>query len=161
MFVLVSLKILSTIIYPLLLVVFSLNGLKDILNSNLLLKIKLPIKKSAFIIVPFYAFYAVFSLLNTTIIGVLLSVLFFSAAVIYPVNIILRSKKAGIYREGLIIPNGQYKWKEIEGFIVLEKSIRFIHKDTGAFDVNIDGTLLKEAEKVINDLGIRIIDNKS
>lgn len=81
---------------------FCLNGIKSITSTEILLRLNAPINKFIFIMIPFYAIYSLILLLNSTIIGVLLSLLFFSVAVMIPINSIVRSKKQESIRTGLL-----------------------------------------------------------
>jgi hypothetical protein len=135
-----------------------MNGIKTITSSEKLLSLDIPVKKSTFLMIPFYVLYSLFALMNNSIFGILLFVLLFSAAIMVPLNSIIRSRKAGIYKKGIIYPQNQYQWNTIEAYAIIENGIRFIHKETGAFDINADERLKNDVKVVMQSFGIKEIE---
>ena len=153
------LKIFCILVFPLILIIFSLSGLKKIANSEKIVSFQIANRKSDYLVVSIYFLYSIFALLNKSTFGLIFGFILLLAAIMFPINKYIRSKKSGIYRNGVIIPSNQYIWKDIEGYIQIDNGIRIIHKDTGAFDIAVSEDLKNKIIIALKDIGINEIAN--
>ena len=74
-----------------------------------------------------------------------------------PIRNMMELMKSGIYPKGVIFPNYSAEWENIEKYQRLEKGIRLIHKQKGAFDIVVNDTNIEELERLMKSKGIEEI----
>jgi hypothetical protein len=96
-----------------------------------------------------------------TVVGVLTFTCLGIMTLIDPIRTILELKICGVYANGIIYFNYSTDWSHIEKYQELEKGIRLVHKDKGAFDIDIDQSSRKEIMQLIKNIGIEEIIKKN
>ena len=67
----------------------------------------------------------------------------------------MKSKNSGFYSNGVVFLNYSAEWSSIEKYQELENGLRIIHKEKGAFDINLNSYEKNEIILIMNNIGIK------
>ena len=84
-------------------------------------------------------------------------IIFGSLVFIDPLRIYIESKNSGFYSNGVVFLNYSAEWSSIEKYQELENGLRIIHKEKGAFDINLNSYEKNEIILIMNNIGIKKI----
>ncbi len=80
-------------------------------------------------------------------------IIFGSLVFIDPLRIYIESKNSGFYSNGVVFLNYSAEWSRIEKYQELENGLRIIHKEKGAFDINLNSYEKNEIILIMNNIG--------
>ena len=62
---------------------------------------------------------------------------------------IIESFSIGVYKNGIIYPEYSTSWTDLEGYLILDGKIRFVHKTKGAFDLEATRDQIQKTQEYI------------